>query len=414
MIGAFANILGSMIGASSQSATNDQMMRFQEETNKQQMQFNREEAQKNRDFQAKMANSEISRRIADMRASGLNPAFADSLGGATTPSGSQASANLNGSPNLKAPLDPLTASQVALNTAQADKLKADTSKTEKETDWLDVLNQQTINESDSNISVNGSVVSLNEEQKKLVAKQIESADQGIKNLKKQIELLDSQITKQDIDNFWASGRYSAEIEQLKSQTHLNDAECKEIFTLMFDKQALLRAQTSETLSRSELNKANTQLAHIDSKYHFWLSRGAYWDAGNSRICYELNDKFGEADKWVGYANLGLQHIENVGGMIMDYKSLGLAKRDTRTRERAQNESERHNRESEEQRRREWLSNDADRAEQRANERLRNREYERSNREREHQNFLDYQERGRHNYEQEEHWYRQDGMSRRFR
>lgn len=353
MIGAFANILGSMVGASSQSATNSQMMRFQEETNKQQMQFNREEAEKNRQFQERMANSEISRRIADMRAAGLNPAFADSLGGATTPQGSQASANLNGSPNLKAPLDPLTASQVALNTAQADKLKAETSKTEKETDWIDALNQQTIDESDSNIKVNGSLVGVNEETKKLIAKQIEETSQKISNLKKEVEKMDSEITKNDIDSFFASGRYSAEIDAFKAQAHLSNAEAKELLYLMTSKKALMLAQANQANTQAKVNSHSVDLVDAERRFYnnsakekFWLSRNAYWDAGTARINYELTDEFGEADHWVGYAKMAADTGIDIAKLVLDYKTKGLMKRDVETRERAQHETERHNRRNE--------------------------------------------------------------------
>lgn len=349
ILSAVASIASSIISSSSQNKTNKEMMRFQGIQQQNQNEFNATEAQKSRDYQSKMSNSEISRRISDLRSAGFNPAFATGVGGASIGSVPQASASSVSVPNLRAPqapIDPLELSQIALNNASAKKAEAEAESTQKQTDWIDALNQSTIDVNTADISVKGSVVSVNEETKKKIAKDIESAEQGIKNLKKQIELMDSEITKNDIDSFWSSGRYSAEIEQLKSQTHLNDAECKEIFTLLFSKKALLDAQTNETMSRSELNKANTRLANVDTKRHFWLGRMAYWDAGQSRINYELTDKFGEADHWVSYANLGLTHIENIGGLIMDYKRLGVAKRDADTRSASQEEAARHNKETE--------------------------------------------------------------------
>lgn len=349
ILSAVASIASSIISSSSQKSTNKEMMRFQDIQQQKQNEFNATEAQKSRDYQSKMSNSEISRRVSDLVSSGFNPAFATGVGGASIGSVPQASASSVSVPNLRAPqspIDPLELSQIALNNASAKKAEAEAENTQKQTDWLDALNQSTIDVNNADVSVKGSVVGVNEETKKKIAKDIESAEQGIKNLKKEIELMDSEITKNDIDAFWASGRYSAEIEQLKSQTHLNDAECKEIFTLLFSKKALLQAQTQETQSRFELNKANTSLAKTDAKYHFWLGRQAYWDAGSSRINYQLTDKFGEADHWVSYANLGLTHIENIGGLIMDYKKLGLAKRDSDTRASSQKETARHNKESE--------------------------------------------------------------------
>lgn len=55
--------------------------------------FNTQEAQKNRDWQTEMSNSEIQRRVNDLRKAGLNPILAINQGGASTPSGSSASSS---------------------------------------------------------------------------------------------------------------------------------------------------------------------------------------------------------------------------------------------------------------------------------------------------------------------------------
>lgn len=94
-----------------------------------QMDFNAEEAKKNRQFQERMSNTEIQRRKADLVAAGFNPIMAvGSLGGASSPSGSQASSSAQGSPpgfSNAVQLSQMNAAQIELLKAQADKARSE-------------------------------------------------------------------------------------------------------------------------------------------------------------------------------------------------------------------------------------------------------------------------------------------------
>lgn len=71
-------------------AQDNQLLRdlyFQSQANA----FNAEEAQKNRDWQTQMSNTEVQRKVNDLKKAGLNPVLALMNGGASTPSGSTAS-----------------------------------------------------------------------------------------------------------------------------------------------------------------------------------------------------------------------------------------------------------------------------------------------------------------------------------
>lgn len=70
---------------------------FTADQNAKMMAFNADEAQKAREWQEMMSNTAYSRAMADAKKAGINPALIFSQGGASTPTGSSAYANVQGS-----------------------------------------------------------------------------------------------------------------------------------------------------------------------------------------------------------------------------------------------------------------------------------------------------------------------------
>lgn len=239
----------------------------QRKENEKNRQFNAQQAQLNRDFQSQMSDranawNSPAAQVNRLRSAGLNPALiyqGSSFGQpAVAPSGGQASSGSSGLPGIQAPKY-----EGALMQAQIDNIRADTENKRINNDYLPQILQGQIDFNGVQIRLGDAQTHLTEEEaktieptiKKLVAEASEanSLSEYYAELKASVS---EDIIYKQIQNYFASDKFRAEIDNLQASTGLMKAECSEILTLMVYKMMDLKASAhlKENQAHTEFQK----------------------------------------------------------------------------------------------------------------------------------------------------------------
>jgi len=290
LIGAAGTLIGGLLGNKSQKEANkanaqqnEMMMRFNREEAEKTRKFNADEAQKQRDYETKMSNTEMSRRVADLRASGFNPALMGANpAGASTPSGAAASASSASSGSLT-PMQPvnsladsivqssLQASQVEVNRAQADNLRASAEKTEKETSWLDQMNGSQLEINESTIRLNGSTETLNEEKKKQLDQLIKESESVVKLNEEKVNEIKQNVASMSVHSqvevltyLLNSREVEAKIKELASRAYLNYENARDLVATRASRILGLQMSAYSSLKQGELYDSEAGKIKIDN------------------------------------------------------------------------------------------------------------------------------------------------------
>lgn len=242
----FKNLGVPAIGSMLDAGINFGMMNYQNK-------FNAREAEKAREWNKEMDSTKYQRTVTDMKAAGVNPALAMD-GGVTTQAGSNATAqgaapaymNLSSMANMVQAL-----SQARLNDAEAENVKTDTEKKQKESNYYSTLADKEaalIVSIDIDNRYKEEFLQLrNEGQRKINSMtdaEISQTYQNIEKMKSEIKLNEAKATSEE-----------ERVKLMITEELLNKANAYRVNSLVSYEKKYMEAKTDEAKASSKLQTA---------------------------------------------------------------------------------------------------------------------------------------------------------------
>lgn len=279
----------------------------QDKANEKARQYNSEEAQKSRDYNTWLLANQSQLKMQDARKAGVNPAFMNGslLGSTPSPSSSPTS------PNTTIPIDPQMILSNELLRAQAQNIDVNSKKVETEIQRNKIENQYVGELMKSSIALNGSNIDLNVANSNLSKAQANEVAQAISEsemrigkmvgemniMRKQVDIMSEEQKIKQIEALWKEREIQATIYNLQSSAMLSRTEAEDIVkTFTYRMYGLV--------SDAELKESQKNLVT--------------WDANNSKLRFNLDNKYGNADRIIKIVNGCADALESVSASARNY------------------------------------------------------------------------------------------------
>lgn len=323
--GIFAQMAGDIMSNIMQSE-HDTGMQSRQHSHDVEM-FNMQKAYNN-----EMLDSQVSRKMGDLRRAGLSPAFMNGSQIGASPLGVSPSSTSSVGNSLRG-VNPV---QGMIADAQIKNIDADTEnkrlhaeRQKIENFYLPALNESQVALNDSSTQFNISNCELNVSQKQSIAQSMAESEMRcaeivgkLNIMQKEVEMLDVETRIKKIEESFKSREIQATIKNLEASANLSNTQARDIVKSFFYRMCNLEEQTNVYKGQR---------------------RVLYFDAASRKLQYNLDAKYLEPERIAGVISAGANAFgdcaESVTRFIPAGKAAKAAKAERRAAESARNKAD---------------------------------------------------------------------------